>query len=63
VGIADNQTAVYPINSAGGWNIVGRTPLDLSVHNPTAVNLFSVGQRIKFEPIDRQQFIELGGVL
>jgi allophanate hydrolase subunit 1 len=63
VGIADNQTAVYPINSAGGWNIVGRTPLDLSVHNPAAVNLFSVGQRIKFEPIDRQQFIELGGVL
>lgn len=63
VGIADNQTAVYPINSAGGWNIVGRTPLDLSVHNPAAVNLFSVGQRIKFEPIDRQQFIKLGGVL
>jgi KipI family sensor histidine kinase inhibitor len=63
VGIADNQTAVYPINSAGGWNIVGRTPLDLSVHNPAAIDLFSVGKRIKFEPIDRQQFLELGGVL
>lgn len=63
VGIADNQTAVYPVESAGGWNIVGRTPLDLSLDNPESLDRFKVGKRVKFEPINKQQFLDLGGVL
>jgi inhibitor of KinA len=29
VGIAGNQTGIYPLDSPGGWNIIGRTPLQL----------------------------------
>jgi inhibitor of KinA len=29
VGIAGMQTGIYPLESPGGWNIIGRTPLDL----------------------------------
>jgi inhibitor of KinA len=61
VGIADNQTAVYPINSSGGWNIVARTPIDLSLDNADNLKRFMVGQRVKFRPIDRQEYIALGG--
>lgn len=63
VGIAHNQTAVYPVNSAGGWNIIGRTPLNLSLHDEANLHRFELGCRVKFTPITRQQFIELGGVL
>lgn len=28
VGIGDNQTGVYPVNSPGGWRLIGKTPLD-----------------------------------
>ncbi len=63
VGIADNQTAVYPIDSAGGWNIIGRTPLDLSLNNADSLQRFQVGQLVRFEPITRQQYVDLGGQL
>lgn len=63
VGIADNQTAVYPIESAGGWNIIGRTPLDLSLNNPDSLTRFSVGKRVKFEAISKQDYIDMGGQL
>ncbi len=64
VGIAGNQTAIYPMNSAGGWRIVARTPLDLSLHNaPENLHKFSVGDRVRFAPIERAEFIKLGGKL
>lgn len=63
VAIADQQTAVYPNSSPGGWNIVGLCPLDL--FNPhTEPHLpFSVGDKVKFEAVDKATFIELGGRL
>jgi len=61
VGIADNQTAVYPIDSSGGWNIVGRTPIDLSLTNKKNLNRFKVGHQVKFKAISRQKFLALGG--
>lgn len=65
VGIADFQTAIYPIQSPGGWNIVGRSPQcmfdpDRSDHKAT---LLQVGDRVRFKSIDRSDFIELGGLL
>jgi inhibitor of KinA len=63
VGIADNQTAVYPIDSSGGWNIVGRTPIDLSFNNEKSLNRFMVGYRVKFKPVSRRKFLALGGQL
>ena len=63
VGIAGKQTAVYPIESAGGWNIVGRTPIDLSLNDYDNLKRFMVGHQVKFKPIDRQEFLALGGRL
>jgi len=44
VAIADNQTAIYPQDSAGGWNIIGHT-------NFNEFDRFSIGDRVKFERI------------
>ncbi|MCH9646558.1 MAG: allophanate hydrolase subunit 1 [Proteobacteria bacterium] len=63
VGIADSQTAVYPTNSSGGWNIIGRTLLDLSLNNPDNLNKFKTGDRVKFYPITRDEYIKYGGGL
>ncbi|MFT7234465.1 MAG: inhibitor of KinA [Methylophagaceae bacterium] len=61
VGIADNQTAVYPIASSGGWKIIGRTPLDLSLANPENINLFKLGDTIRFRSIELAEYLALGG--
>ena len=61
VGIADRQTAVYPIDSSGGWNIVGRTVLDLSLKNPKNLDKFKIGDEVKFYSISRDEFIRYGG--
>ncbi|WP_028671608.1 5-oxoprolinase subunit PxpB [Saccharospirillum impatiens] len=63
VGIADAQTAVYPLASPGGWNIIGRTPqamFDASVTDRQA-SLLSVGDRVRFVPIDQAEFRAQGG--
>jgi KipI family sensor histidine kinase inhibitor len=63
VAIADRQTAVYPAVSPGGWNLIGRCPVRM--FDPAAKpNMpVSVGDRVRFEPVDRQRFLELGGEL
>ncbi len=63
VGIADQQTAVYPAQSPGGWQIIANCPLSLFDPDQTPMTPFQVGDRVCFKPIDRQTFIELGGVL
>jgi KipI family sensor histidine kinase inhibitor len=63
VAIANNQTAIYPSESPGGWNIIGNCPINL--YNPKSSNIlpFAIGTRIKFRPIQRDEFIELGGTI
>ncbi|MDC0446939.1 carboxyltransferase domain-containing protein, partial [Gammaproteobacteria bacterium] len=63
VGIADSQTGVYPINSPGGWNLVGKTPLDLSISNNEISSYLRVGGKVRFKPISRDEFISQGGLL
>ena len=63
VGIADSQTAVYPTDSSGGWNIIGRTLLDLSLNNPDNLDKFKTGDRVKFYPITRDEYLKNGGQL
>ncbi len=60
VGIADRQTAVYPIDSSGGWNIVGRTVLDLSLDDPKNLDRFKIGDEVKFYSITRDEFMRYG---
>lgn len=63
VAIADRQTAVYPAESPGGWNIIGRCPLPLFDPQQTPATPFEVGGTVKFEAIDQQTFLDLGGSL
>ncbi len=61
VGIADQQTAVYPSASPAGWNIIGNCPLTLFDINATPISPFTIGDKVKFTPITRDEFIEQGG--
>ncbi|WP_164915616.1 5-oxoprolinase subunit PxpB [Chromohalobacter israelensis] len=61
VAIAERQTAVYPTLSPGGWNIVGRTPVALFGHDREGYSLFRPGDKVRFESISREAFIEQGG--
>jgi KipI family sensor histidine kinase inhibitor len=63
VAIADRQTAVYPAVSPGGWNLIGRCPLRMFDPRATPTMPVSVGDKVRFEPIDRQRFLQLGGEL
>jgi inhibitor of KinA len=56
VGIAGEQTGIYPLSSPGGWNIIGKTPLkivDVNVNNPV---FFRPGDLVKFYPITPTEF-------
>lgn len=56
VGLAEKQCGVYPANSPGGWQILGRTPvkfLQLESNQPTFVQ---PGDVINFYPIDKEEF-------
>ncbi|MGR5132640.1 5-oxoprolinase subunit B family protein [Vibrio alfacsensis] len=62
VGIADSKTAVYPSDSPGGWNIIGRSPMRLFSDCPPFIP-FEVGDKVTFRPMSKQEFIHLGGKL
>lgn len=56
VGIAGNQTGIYNIESPGGWNIIGRTPIKLfdKLNNPPIY--IKQGDKIIFEEISKEKF-------
>ncbi len=61
--IADIQTAVYPQNSPGGWNIIGKTALDLFDKKLASLSPLTVGCKVKFNPIIKKEFLKQGGIL
>jgi len=63
LGIADNQSAIYPVQSPGGWNIVGRTYQDMFNKKIDGFSYLNVGDRVKFMPIDKDEFLKNGGVI
>ncbi len=63
VAIADRQTAVYPSQSPGGWNLIGLCPTRMFNPEQQPTMPVKVGDRIRFEAIDRHRFLELGGEL
>jgi inhibitor of KinA len=63
VAIADTQTAVYPQNSPGGWNIVGRTTMELFDKKLEKLSPLSVGDKVKFNPISKAEFLSQGGII
>ena len=61
VGIAESQTGVYPIDTPGGWRILGRTPLKLFDTSRERPSLIAAGDYVRFVPLsnkDEYQMIE-----
>jgi inhibitor of KinA len=56
VGIAGNQTGIYPLDSPGGWNIIGQTPLQMFDMYKDDPCLVKPGDKIKFVPISLDEF-------
>jgi len=52
VAIAGSQTGIYPLDSPGGWHLIGWTPLKLFDPTSEIPFLFSPGDMIKFTPIE-----------
>lgn len=63
VAIAENQTAVYPSVTPGGWQIIGRTPMELVDWSSEHLGLIATGDSVRFEAISREAFLEQGGTL
>jgi len=68
VAIAERQTAVYPADSPGGWNLIGRCPVPLFDRDAQSRSAepcmpIAVGDSVRFEAIDRARFLALGGDL
>ncbi|WP_243014181.1 carboxyltransferase domain-containing protein, partial [Brevibacillus borstelensis] len=56
VGIAGEQTGVYSLETPGGWQIIGRTPISLfrPEHNPPSY--LKAGDRVRFVPITAEEY-------
>jgi KipI family sensor histidine kinase inhibitor len=63
VAIADRQTAVYPAQSPGGWNLIGLCPTRMFDPDKMPSMPVQVGDRIRFEAIERDEYLSLGGNL
>ena len=61
VGIAERQTAAYPVVSPGGWNLIGRTPAKLFDRERDGYSLMQPGDTVRFAPVSHAEFVNLGG--
>jgi KipI family sensor histidine kinase inhibitor len=61
VGIAERQTAAYPVVSPGGWNLIGRTPAKLFDRERDGYSLMQPGDTVRFAAVEHAEFINLGG--
>lgn len=56
VAIGGSQTGIYPIKSPGGWNVIGRTPLQLFDPKKSPPALLRAGDRVRFRSVTREEF-------
>ncbi|HEX6922999.1 MAG TPA: 5-oxoprolinase subunit PxpB [Bacillales bacterium] len=56
VGIAGEQTGIYPLESPGGWNLIGQTPVGLFDQEREQPFLFQAGDWVRFVPVSQQEF-------
>lgn len=60
VGIAGSQTGIYPIDSPGGWNLIGRCPVPIfNPLNNEQPSLFNAGQLLRFVPVSLKEFHQI----
>jgi len=61
VAVANNQTGIYPIESPGGWNLIGRTPLPIfNINNPEN-SLVDIGDKLHFRSISQDEYAQMKG--
>jgi inhibitor of KinA len=61
VGIAGRQTGVYSIETPGGWQLIGRSPLRLFRPQAASPSLLQAGDRVRFTRISRREYEDLAG--
>ena len=59
VGIAGNQTGIYPRMSPGGWNIIGNSPLNIFDVNKNPPCFAIPGDKLMFQVIDKKEYAEI----
>ena len=59
VGIAADHTGVYPFATPGGWRLIGRTPVAMFRADREGLSLLSIGDHVRFVPIDAERFAVL----
>ena len=63
VGIGENQTGIYPKSSPGGWQIIGKSPVDFFDRNSMPPCEIVAGDKLKFYSITRTEFDEISNEL
>ncbi len=58
VAIAQRQTGIYPVESPGGWQILGRTPMKIFDPEKEPPSLLRMGDWVQFYPINEKEFSE-----
>lgn len=56
VGIAGRQTGVYPFATPGGWQVIGRTPIEIFKKDREPMGWIAIGDQVRFRPISREEF-------
>ncbi len=59
IGIAGRQTGIYSLESPGGWQIIGKTPVELFTPNSEIPTFLKPGESVKFYEIDKAKFLKL----
>lgn len=59
VGIAGSQTGIYPIDSPGGWQLIGKTPLRLFAPEKGEPFLLKAGNYLRFVPISEEEYSQI----
>ncbi|MGI6782864.1 MAG: 5-oxoprolinase subunit PxpB [Aminivibrio sp.] len=59
VGVAGKQTGIYSIDSPGGWQLIGRTPMRIFDAQRDPPIFLEAGMWVRFRPIDRDEYDEI----
>ena len=59
VGIAGAQTGIYPLDSPGGWQVIGRTPWRMFLPEEEPPVRLRVGDEVRFYAIGAEEFLRL----
>ena len=59
VGIGGDQTGIYPVSSPGGWQLIGKTPVQVYRKGSEDPILYRAGDYIRFVPVTEQEYAEI----